>query len=158
MGITILIELIAIAILIYFIREYEIGCGIGVLLLVSILNVAVSFLLLCVGSALPDECYNFHDSKEMQIVALQDNAYIYRHRGEKLTYSFMYKEDDGYRSGQVDADNAIIFYSEEAKVIVQSGEFKDWYHWLYAYPTKEKHIIYVPQGTVKEEYNVDLKG
>lgn len=157
MGITILIELIAIAILIYFIREDAIGCGIGVILLVSILNVAASSLLLCVGSALPDGCYKFHDSKEMQIVALQDNAYIYRHRGEKLTYSFMYKEDDGYRSGHVDADNAIIFCSDEAKIIAQSGEFKDWYHWLYAYPTKEKYIIYVPEGTIKEEYKVDLQ-
>lgn len=143
-------------------REFKDGDGFfGATFLIAggLITLLVLILSCIFGSAVPEAEYNYHDGSERQIVSMQDNIFLYRRSTDKLVYTYAYKDGDGIRTGSVKADNSVIMYdNSDAKMITQKGNFKNWWHYLYAFPTREKYIFYVPQGTVKEEYNVDLKG
>ena len=117
-------------------------------------------LLFCsLGNDVPDSEYNFDNNEaEYSIIALQDNTFIYRKSGEHLTYVYAYKEQDGIKTGEIQADYATILYTkEEPKIVKQSGTFNQWYHWIYAFPIKNHYLIYVPEGTIQSQFSVDLK-
>lgn len=116
------------------------------------LATCLASLIFCLlGFGVPDTEYNFNNNEaEYSIVALQDNTFIYRRSGGHLTYVYAYKEQDGIRTGEIWADNATILYTKEKlKIVKLSGNFNQWYHWIYAFPTKKHYLIYVPEGTIQ---------
>lgn len=125
-------------------------CGVCVGLLLMII---VVFISLC----MPDNEYNFAESENKSIIALQDNIYLQR-RNSDLKYVYMYKDNDGYKVDTISAQDATIIYDNEPRIVKQTGKFKNWYSWIYAIPAvKTKNYIYVPKGSVQEEYDIDLR-
>lgn len=143
------------------VREFkneEIGAGI-LAIIMGILSLSLTSLIaIGAGDILSESEYNFYNDNERQIVALQDNAFVYRRLDKSLVFIYAYKEGDGIRAASVKADNSVIIYdNSEAKMITQKGNFKNWWHYLYALPSKTKYVFCVPVGTVKEEYRIDLQ-
>lgn len=124
-------------------------CGVCVCLLLSIFVVFISLYM-------PDNEYNFDESENKSIIALQDNIYLQR-RNSDLKYVYMYKDNDGYKVDTISTQDATIIYDNEPRIVKQTGEFKNWYSWIYAIPVKTKNYIYVPKGSIQEEYDIDLR-
>lgn len=159
MGLVIIPAVFFIVLAVWEFKDSRVFLGFIWLIAGGLITLLVLILSCIFGSVVTETEYNYHDDNERQIVSMQDNIFLYRRSTDKLVYTYAYKDGDGIRTDSVKADNSVIMYdNSDAKVITQKGNFKNWWHYLYAFPTREKYIFYVPQGTVKEEYNVDLKG
>ena len=159
MGLVIISAVIFIVLAAREFKDSEVFLGFMWLIAGGLITFLVLVLSCIFGFIVPEAEYNYHDDNERQIVSMQDNIFLYMRSTDKLVYTYAYKDGDGIRTYSVKADNSVIMYdNSDAKMITQKGNFKNWWHYLYAFPTREKYIFYVPQGTVKEEYKVDLKG
>lgn len=124
-------------------------CGVAVGSILLLITVFIGFYL-------PDNEYNFIESENKSLIALQDNIYLQR-RNSDLKYVYMYKDNDGYKIDTISATDATIFYDKEPRIVKQTGEFKNWYSWILAIPMKTKNYIYVPKGSIQEEYDINLQ-
>jgi hypothetical protein len=99
------------------------------------------------------------------IVAMQDNEtmLISRYNADStLYYYFMVDNGDSYKSRRVDQNVSTIRYTDtnpELKVYKKESTNKFVYFFM---PIKEyvndyKYDFYVPEGTIKEEFNIDLE-
>ena len=159
MGLIIVTVIFFIAFAVWYFKDWEIGLGIMFIIFGIFFSIIITVLTSLIGNDISESEYDYHNDNEKQIVAIQDNIFICRRSTDNLVYTYAYKDGDGIRTASVDANNAIIVYDiRTQKMTTQKGSFKNWWHWLYALPTREKYIFYVPQGTIKEEYNIDLKG
>lgn len=159
MVITIICVVFVIAWIVWWIIQEDIWFAVVGGIAFGIFTCLASLLFCFFGCGVPDSEYNFDNNEaEYSIIALQDNSYIYRRSGEHLTYVYAYKDQDGIKTGEIQADYATILYTkEEPKIVKQSGTFNQWYHWIYAFPTKNHYLIYVPEGTIQSQFSVDLK-
>ena len=100
------------------------------------------------------------------IEALQDNSSIsgsfFLGSGSidgSMKYVFYYEDDGGFKMKQIDYDKAIIKYSSEIKVIKYKEEPTDNIINIFAVDIcfSEKYEIFVPKGTIKNNYNLDAR-
>ena len=157
MVLLIIVGIITIILSIYFTIDDDSIAGV----ITFLCGVCVGSLLLLIlaffSSCMPDNEYNFAESENKSIIALQDNIYLQR-RNSDLKYVYMYKDNDGYKVDTISAQDATIIYDNEPRIVKQTGEFKNWYSWIYAIPAvKTKNYIYVPKGSIQEEYDIDLR-
>lgn len=159
MVITIICVVLVIAWIVWWIIQEDIWLAVVGGIAFGFFTFLFSVLFCALGCGVPDTEYNFNNNEaEYSIVAMQDNTFIYRRSGEHLTYVYAYEEQNGIRTGEIRADYATILYTkEEPKIVKQSGTFNQWYHWIYAFPTKNHYLIYVPEGTIKSQFNIDLQ-
>lgn len=126
----------------------------------------LSFLLTLVGWAICSCADSYIDKTNPQatydICALQDNfgtSYLSRcYYDNSLKYTFLYNDENGITSATILSGNAYLHFSDEdPKVIVYK-----------IYPTSPilktlfgsigtKYDIYIPEGSIIENYNIDLK-
>ena len=101
---------------------------------------------------------------QREIVALQDNEtfIISRYSADStLYYYYMVNTSEGYKSMKADQENSVIKYtSGEPKVVVHKKESTNKFIY-FMFPVKEfvgdyKYEFYLPKGSIKEEFNVDL--
>ena len=96
------------------------------------------------------------------IVALGDsnmiNGTVYMRRGyidEDLWYQYMVKVDGGgFVANKVRSDSAVLYYSD--------GDYRvEWYEkhrgWLWFTSDANYYKIYIPEGTIVDDFTVDLK-
>ena len=99
------------------------------------------------------------------IVALEDNA---ASRGQfflgtganksDIYYYYMIDTERGYVMKNVKACDAYIKYDTNPRIVIESGRgFNHWYNYIWAIPVSARYIIYVPEGTILNNYNIDLK-
>ena len=99
------------------------------------------------------------------IVALEDNV---ASRGQfflgtgssksDIYYYYMIDTERGYVIKNVKACDAYIKYDTDPRIVVESGRgFNHWYNYIWAFPTSVCYTIYVPEGTILNNYNIDLK-
>lgn len=99
------------------------------------------------------------------IVALEDNV---ASRGKfflgtgtsksDIYYYYMIDTERGYVMESVKAYDAYIKYDVDPRIVVESGRgFNHWYNYIWAIPTSTYYTIYVPEGTILNNYNIDLK-
>lgn len=159
MVITIICVVFVIAWIVWWIIQKENGLAVVGGICFGFITCILPLLFCSLGNGVPDSEYNFDNNEaEYSIIALQDNTFIYRKSGEHLTYVYAYEEQNGIRTGEIQADYATILYTkEEPKIVKQSGTFNQWYHWIYAFPTKNRYLIYVPEGTIQSEFSIDFK-
>lgn len=159
MVITIICVVFVIAWIVWWIIQKDIWLAVVGGIAFGFFTFLLSTLFYALGCGVPDSEYNFNNNEaEYSIIALQDNTFIYRRSGEHLTYVYAYEEQNGIRTGEIRADYATILYTkEEPKIVKQSGTFNQWYHWMYAFPTKNHYLIYVPEGTIQSQFSADLK-
>lgn len=118
-----------------------------------------------------DEEYYIH-SQNYEIVALQDSKEIYGKIyflgsgsiGEKSVYRFYIKTDKGITMKTIDAKGVYIHYTTGAPYLEEEtlktrkipGAL-DWGANIKRSNRKVETKIYIPEGSVKEEINLDLK-
>lgn len=136
------------------------------------INISAFFLVGCVAIVLftfVAECmlntknYKYEDTpySTQYIVALNDNNIIhgrfYLRRGyidEDMYYQYLMKRNGGYKLNQIKASNATIYESDNDYRV-------EWYagkrSWLWFTDTTKIQKIYIPKGSIKESFNIDLE-
>ena len=77
---------------------------------------------------------------------------------DRIYYYYMTETEHGYKLQNVDASKAYIKYDTEPRIVIEDGcGFKHWYNNIWAFPAHTHYTIYVPEGTILNNYNIDLK-
>lgn len=75
-----------------------------------------------------------------------------------IYYYYMIDTERGYVMKNVKACEAYIKYDANPRIVVESGRgFNHWYNYIWAFPVSSHYTIYVPEGTILNNYNIDLK-
>lgn len=99
------------------------------------------------------------------IVALEDNmtssGTFFLGTGsakDSIYYYYMIETKQGYKLQSVAASKAYIKYDTKPRIVIENGcGFKHWYNNIWAFPTHTNYTIYIPEGTILNNYNIDLK-
>lgn len=136
-----------------------------IVLLIFILTSSLVFLLAsAVVSSNAEIKYNLES--DTKIIALKDNQnvsgsfYIMGgHINEDLYYYYATETEFGYKTEKVRAGNAYIKYTDgETHIEKYVGEFANDSLYLWGdCLCDNRFIIYCPEGTVTNEFNVDLE-
>lgn len=133
-------------------------------LLISFIVLIAATVLFIVGNTKCENSELIIDEKPYaveSIVALNDNnmtyGRMYVRRGyfeEDLYYQYIVKlNNGGFKSNKVKANNTTLFYDTENYRV-------EWYkatkNWLYFKNEKTINKIYIPEGSITDEYYVDL--
>lgn len=96
-----------------------------------------------------------------KIVCLNDtnqiNGRFYMRRGyigEKLYYQYMVKLGAGYKANKVGADNTTLYYDNDNFRVEWCEKER---HWLYFSETEKYQKIYIPEGSITDDYSIDLQ-
>lgn len=132
----------------------------------SVAGAVVSFLI---GLTVSGITYtdDMHLEREYEIIALQDNMGTSGRAmlgsgqfDSEMKYVFMSQEEYGAQMQMINAENAAIKYSEQPKVEKFTNDFKSetmkklfWGNMF----AGVRYQIFVPEGTIQQNYNVDLK-
>lgn len=77
---------------------------------------------------------------------------------DSIYYYYMTETEYGYELRNVAASKAYIKYDTEPRIVIKNGcGFKHWYNNIWAFPTHTHYTIYIPEGTILNNYNIDLK-
>ena len=142
----------------------KIGYSIGALFMSFVLSTLVLLLASVIISCNTEIEYN--KASDTKIVALKDNQnvngsfYIMGGYVDKDLYYYYATETElGYKTEKISAENAYIKYTDgETHIERYSGKFANESTNLWAFPMcKDRYIIYCPEGTVTNEFNVDLE-
>ena len=140
-----------------------IGIGVIAFFTVSIVNVASHDVATHKGDT------RLVKSHEFDIYALQDNhVYILSRYSsdEKIKYHFMRKQNGGYTNGQLPASRTTIYETDKDDYRVEVYyEIPSWWSdgWLETskeyfglHTDSKQYKVYVPNDSVKNDYNIDL--
>ena len=107
------------------------------------------------------------ESEAIEIYALADGNLVEGHSSflgnghidEELKYTFVKKDDFGYTVKQVDADTCYIKYTNSTPKAVPIEEHYNGFikFWTGDNVAKTGYIFYLPEGSIIEQYNIDLK-
>ena len=109
---------------------------------------------------------NYNVASDTKIIALKDNQNVngsfYIMGGyvdEDLYYYYATETEFGYNTEKIRADCAYIKYTDgEAHIERYDAEFINDYWNFFATPIYDnRYIIYCPEGTITNEFNVDLE-
>ena len=133
-------------------------------IITALSSLGVLIITSAIVSSVAEVEYNiFSDTK---IVALKDNQNVngsfYIMGGyvnEDLYYYYATETEFGYKTEKIKADNAYIKYTDsETHIEKYKPEFTKSYVYLFAFPMNlSRYIIYCPDGTVTNEFRVDLE-
>ena len=138
----------------------------------SVITVLTSFLLSCLVLLLASVIISctaeieYDKASDTKIVALKDNQNVngsfYIMGGyvdEDLYYYYATETEFGYKTGKISAEDAYIQYTDgETHIERYDGKFANEGVNLWAFPMcSNRYIIYCPDGTVTNEFNVDLE-
>ncbi len=128
-----------------------VGLGLGALI----------FVIACAIDGPED--YKLDETFEIQ--ALNDatgyssSCYLFSGYSEsKPVYRFIYQDELGIRTNEVNAKNtAIIYTDEQPKVEVYDVKFANPVHRFLAPISVKFYKFYIPEGAIKTEYTIDLQ-
>lgn len=158
--------LISIAVFIYFyiISNRDFVAIILDIILSLIIFTTCSLAVAAIGSVLPEEEYLYQETS-LPIISLEDNM---KQQGnfflgtgtadEQLYYYFVLNTEHGFKVENVSAKDTYIRYDSQPRIIIKRAiGFKNWYNYIWAIPIKTQNVIYVPEGTIINNYNIDLQ-
>lgn len=141
--------------------------GVGITVLVTILGVMISFFIMMPVSAIADSCADktWSTVEDSDIYALQDNLTTEGsfflgsgHINDELKYFYVKETDVGYTVCNVDADDSYIRYTtDRCHIERQTYEFTNGFVKLIACPMSDRYIFHIPDGSILNNYAVDLK-
>lgn len=130
----------------------------------------VLFGIVISGIGIKPVSYDTKIIETKEIVAFNDDSQVNGniglfggYIGEDMYYAFYYKVGDGYKADKVKADNTTIIESDSEIPRVDHVEikpiYKDNFDTFRAKNTSidKRYIIYVPVGTIIQEFNGDLQ-
>lgn len=164
--------IVTIAIIVHIWYE-DLWAGIGTCIMESFLAIlsscAVTLLVVLLSSAVVSNCDNvieYNKASDTKIIALKDNQNVngsfYITSGyvnEDLYYYYATETEFGYKTEKIKTDNAYIKYTDgEAHIEKYVGGFANNSAYLWGLPMCDsRYIIYCPDGTVTNEFNIDLE-
>lgn len=161
--------LVTIGIVIYLIWEDFLGfgeiLGFGFLTLIAAFFGALLLTLFASAFAEAGAEKTYHVVEDVDIYALQDNIATEGsfflgsgHVDGELKYFYVEKTDIGYTVKHVDADQTYIKYtSDRCHIERYTYTYNNWLVNLIAVPLTDRYIIYIPEGSIVNNYTVDLK-
>lgn len=106
-------------------------------------------------------------TKQVELVSLQDNSSTEGHFllgcgsiDGKMKYTYYYEVEEGaYKMAQKDIDDVIIKFWDKTPILeTKTVQMDDsFWNWFAMDMPIETHIFYVPQGTIKNDYNLDAQ-
>ena len=141
-------------------------------ILLSVLTViastAITLVVLLASSCIASCCaeIEYNVVSDTKIIALKDNQntsgsfYIMGgYIDEDLYYYYATETEFGYKTEKIKANNVYIKYTDgETHIERYQGEFvNDGAYFWGACICDDRYIIYCPEGTVTNEFNVDLE-
>jgi hypothetical protein len=128
---------------------------------------AIVMMVTLFSSAICDEVCDktWYTSSDVEIHALQDNitteGRFFLGSGQvdgNLKYFYVEDTEFGYTVRDVDADNTYIKNTDgKCHLETQTYEFDNWFVRLIAAPMGERRIFYIPEGSILQNYNIDLQ-
>lgn len=127
-------------------------------------GVCVAIVTAIVGACIPSSEIVYEETVT-PIVALEDNVAsndtFFLGTGavkDDVRYYYMIETERGYKLQNVAASKAYIKYDTNPRIVIENGcGFKHWYNNIWALPVHTHVTIYVPEGTILNNYNIDLK-
>ena len=141
--------------------------GFGTTILITIFGVLISCIIIMPVSAIADSCADktWNTVEDVDIYALQDNLTTEGsfflgsgHIDNELKYFYVKETDVGYTVCNVDADDSYIRYTtDRCHIERQTYEFTNGFVKLIAFPISDRYIFHIPDGSIINNYAVDLK-
>ena len=131
--------------------------------LVFIFSVAMIGFCSSVSVIFPQTC---EKSSMERIIALNDSTGVNGRAGflgsgyveDELYYYYMTDTKEGFQAKKIKAEDTYVRYSDEPIVETYTAtNFKNKLLWLIALPIKSSHIVYIPEGSIIENYRIDLE-
>ena len=130
----------------------------------GLLSVIITAVIAVVLSLMNMNFREYEYQYAQEIVAVQDSqvTVISRYSSDSdLYYYFMVKDGDGYKSRKVSQEYATIHYTEgNSKVKVYKKESTNkliqFLIPIETYVGDYKYEFYLPKGSIKEDFNIDL--
>lgn len=110
--------------------------------------------------------YIYEKTDTEEIVALQDSTgangglwflgscYV----DNDLYYYYMTYTENGYKASKINAESTYVKYSDEAYIENYSSiDFKNKICYLFTIPLDSYYIAYIPEGSIIENYRIDLE-
>jgi hypothetical protein len=103
---------------------------------------------------------------EYELVALQDgnttSGSFFLGTGTisgVMTYHMAYKWGNGFRTFSLPANNVVVYYDDNPRIVqwVRKPSPGVWWEYLSPVYIQTAHTIHVPSGSIKNEFNVDLR-
>lgn len=146
----------------------DLGEKIGYSVLILLTSFLISLIVWLGASAITTCCaeIKYDIVSDTKIIALKDNQNVngsfYIMGGyvdEDLYYYYATETEFGYKTEKIKADNAYIKYTDgETHIERYEGEFASGSAYLWgACICSDRYIIYCPEGTVTNEFDVDLE-
>ena len=142
----------------------KIGFCVMIAMIICVVTLGVTALASKITTSCVDADYKI--ASDTKIIALKDNQNIsgnfYIMGGyvdEDLYYYYATETEFGYKTEKIKAGNAYIKYTDgEPHIEKYSGEFANDGAYFWGIPMYgDRYIIYCPDGTVTNEFNVDLE-
>lgn len=130
---------------------------------------AITLIVIMASSAIASAGENvieYNQVSDTHIIALKDNQNIngsfYIMGGyvdEDLYYYYATETEFGYKTEKIKADNAYIKYTDgETHIEKYDGDFVNRRRYFWGFPMcSSRYIIYVPEGTITNEFDIDLE-
>ena len=131
--------------------------------LAFLLSLAMIGLCSSVAVIFPQTC---EKSSTEHIIALNDSTGVNGRAGflgsgyveDELYYYYMTDTKEGFQAKKIKAEDIYVRYSDEPIVETYTAtNFKNKLLWLIALPINSYHIVYIPEGSIIENYRVDLE-
>ena len=128
-----------------------------------ILSIAMIGLCSSVAVIFPQTC---EKSSTEHIIALNDSTGVNGRAGflgsgyveDELYYYYMTDTKEGFQAKKIKAEDTYVRYSDEPIVETYTAtNFKNKLPWLIALPIKSFYIVYIPEGSIIENYRIDLE-
>ena len=171
MGLIFVTTMIAIIILVMVWRDewndwfekiiYSVGVALVWFLGTVLLTIIVSGI-----TCMSEVEMTYTKADEQPIYAFKDNTMVEGNHflfsgyvDEELHYFYVVEDELGYHTEKVDADDTYIKYSkDQPRIEIYTADFANKWVYLWAIPIEDdRYIIYCPEGTVTQEFNIDLE-
>lgn len=130
--------------------------------------VFLGFLLIAAasGDCIPESDQEIELVNTTNIIALKDNAGVSGsfflgsgYIDDDLYYYYAAETERGYKVNKLRADNCYTQYSDDAPRIeeYEATGFKRWYHYIYAIPSDSYYVVYIPEGSITNVFEIDLE-
>lgn len=157
---------------IWFIKFlHDDGCGfvggfffwLSMTFLVFLLSVAMIGFCSSVAVIFPQTC---EKTSTEHIIALNDSTGVNGRAGflgsgyveDELYYYYMTDTKEGFQAKKIKAEGTYVRYSDEPIVETYAAtNFKNKFLWLIALPINSFHIVYIPEGSIIENYRINLE-
>lgn len=163
------VMLIAVFIVIRLKNDYFFSWAdkLGAIIIQGFIGAFVSFIIsTIVGVIIYSNYSHFTKIEEKQIIALSDsygaNGSFFLGSGRlenSMKYIYVTKNNEEMNMQTVDVDEVSLIYSNDKKAEKYQTQLSEKMEFWFGseLAREEKYKIYIPEGSIKQEFNVDLK-